>query len=374
MEQIYKNIMLASFSVMYAYGLFSIFTLSPKGKEYDNYRISRKVFGVIMIMWATYLVFHWHFNPRLHDPVLASTLCFSCYFPGIMLFEVAFSYLISGVNYPIRRRIKRIIVYAIYINIVVFTNYFFFPPNIQKIVFVVTDVVFAFEMIYLSLIFLKTYRNALKRADNYYSDNIDIFIRWMPKSIYIAIGFGFTASILFFSDNCFMSIYMAGGLILFTYIFISYQNYMINITKMKEVLLVENNKKSASSDIKNSEITNEIDINKSIMDTNLLEIRISEWIDSKGFTKRGLTIDELALHFGTNRTYLSTYINTIYKVSFREWIARHRIEYAKELLVSSEDLSSAKIAEMVGYTPNAFTSIFSKAEKITPIQWRNAKK
>lgn len=383
---IYKNILLVSFVVMYVFGLFSFLTHSPEGKEYDNYRISRRWFGVTMIVWATYLVVHWHFNLRLNNPLLASTLCMSCYFPGIMLFEATFSSLINR-NYPVRQRIKKIALNALIINTILFANYLLLAPSVQKIVLWVMASGFTIEMIRLSRRFLITYRNALRRADNYYSDNTDIFIRWMPNCIYIAIVFGFAGAILSFASNSAVSVYMLGGLFLFTYIFISYQNYMINITKLKDLILadydnpkppieesdVDRATKSPLSDAPEDYI-NKDNINEEDKEMKRIEKRLNSWVKRKGFIKKGVTIEELAVKLDTNRTYLSTFINSTYELSFREWIAMHRIEYAKELLLADDDMPSNKIAEKVGYTPNAFAIIFAKSEKMSPTQWRSTNK
>lgn len=371
MEQIiYKNILLASFVAMYAYGLFSFLTLSPEGKEYDNYRVSRKFFGVNMIRWATYLVVHWHFNLRLNNPLLASTICFSCYYPGIMLFEATFSSLINR-NYPVRKRIKKIVLNAIVINAIVFTNYFFCEPTMQKIVLWGMAVALAIEMVILCRRFLILYRNALNRGDNYYSENIEVFIRWMPNCIYIAVAFGFAGSIFLFSSNSAVSVYMFGGLLLFTYIFISYQNYMINITKIKDMILAD---VDSTSEVATKDVSAEEIISEESLELKRLEMRMNDWLNEKGFIKKGITIEELAVEFGTNRTYLSSFINSTYKFSFREWVAMHRIEYAKKLLLADQDMPSTKIAEKIGYSPNAFTTIFTKTEGMSPTQWRSANK
>ena len=51
----------------------------------------------------------------------------------------------------------------------------------------------------------------------------------------------------------------------------------------------------------------------------------------------------------TNRTYLSGYINTTYDTTFREWITRLRIEYAKRLLLGSPELTVQDVSERSGF-------------------------
>ena len=50
--------------------------------------------------------------------------------------------------------------------------------------------------------------------------------------------------------------------------------------------------------------------------------RLDKWITADGYTRQGLTIEELAATLVTNRTYLSSYIKMVYHVSFREWTCR----------------------------------------------------
>ena len=105
----------------------------------------------------------------------------------------------------------------------------------------------------------------------------------------------------------------------------------------------------------------------------VLEVKITQWIERKGFVKQGLTIEELAVELISNRTYISSYINSTYGLSFREWIAQKRIDYSKELLRENcnKELRLNKIADMVGYSSTAFNVAFTKINKMTPSKWRS---
>ena len=368
MEQIiYKNILFTSFVAMYTFGIFSFLTISPKGEEYKNYNISRRAFGVAMIMWATYVAIQWYFDLRLNNTLLATTLNFSCHYLGGMLLEFMFSALLNGYN-PVQKRINEIVIETLIFNAVLFTNYLFVPSSWQRIIIIVIAVVFVIRMTFLTIRFTKTYKNTIKKADNYYSDNMYACLKWMPNSIYITIFLGFSGSILSFAFNIAIAIYMFLGLLLFTYIFISFQNYMINITKLREVILIDQitqiNEQKEESVIKKP-------IEEENPNNSNIERKITEWIAQKGFTKQGLTIEELAFEFGSNRTYLSHYINSTYNLSFREWIAQKRIEYSKELLYSNNNLQLSKIAEMIGYSSSSFNATFIKLNNTTPSQWRS---
>ena len=370
MEQlIYENVLFASFVLMYFFGIFPFLTIIPNKEEYRSYNIARKVFGVCMIIWASYIAFQWYFNFRSYDILLASSINLSCYYLCGMLLELVFSSLLYAYN-PVSKRIKEIIVETLIFNIAMFSNYFFVPSSWQSIVVIVIAIAFVVRMVFLTIHFVKTYRNALKRVDNYYSDNVNLFVSWMPKSTFLVILLGFSGSVLSFAGITAIAIYMFVGLLLFIYIFISFHNYMINIVILKEVILIDKlaliNKDEGQEMIVDSNAEEKINYLG-------IETKITQWVAKKGFIKQGLTIEDLAIEFDSNRTYISSYINSTYGLSFREWIAIKRIDYSKELLCenSNKELRLNEVANIVGYSSTAFNAAFIKLNKMTPSKWRS---
>ncbi len=360
-----ENILFASSLVMYAYGLFSFLTLSPKGEEYYSYRAARKIFGIMMILLASCLLAHWHFDLRQQDPLLASSLCLLYITPGSMILSVILSSLIQG-EYPFRRRLKEILCCAICLGTLLAVNYLFIPQDAQHIVLVASAIFFITITLLLIVRFFRLYRTTLTRADNYYSDNVGKLLEWIPITLYATILLILAAAILSVASNVsFISLYLFLGLLIFTSIFISLQNYMINIAKIKMLLLTDEKQNIALESSKGKTIEAESRESKAVKQ------KLEEWIENKGYTQQGLTMDDLAMELNTNRTYLSSYINAVFNLTFRGWIALHRIEYSKELLLRGEELSAVTIATMVGYSPNAFIKIFTKAEGVPPVQWRN---
>lgn len=84
-----------------------------------------------------------------------------------------------------------------------------------------------------------------------------------------------------------------------------------------------------------------------------------------------MTIEELAGELGTNRTYLSAYIKSTYHVSFREWIAGLRIEYAKRMFGQYPGMTVSAVSEVSGFMSlSYFTKIFTEKEGCSPSIWR----
>ena len=101
--------------------------------------------------------------------------------------------------------------------------------------------------------------------------------------------------------------------------------------------------------------------------------RLEEWIAADGYTRPGLTITDVANDLLTNRTYLSGYINTTYDTTFREWITRLRIEYAKRLLLGSPELTVQDVSERSGFQSTShFIRIFKERTACPPAKWRKS--
>lgn len=102
----------------------------------------------------------------------------------------------------------------------------------------------------------------------------------------------------------------------------------------------------------------------------LIAQSIDEWIERKGFTTGGITIADVARDTGTNRTYLSLFVNNRYHTSFREWVNRLRLDYAKEIMSVHPDMPMAEVAQKAGYlSMSYFTKTFKQSEGITPGKW-----
>ena len=101
--------------------------------------------------------------------------------------------------------------------------------------------------------------------------------------------------------------------------------------------------------------------------------KVDNWIKTDGYVQQGLTIKELSKIPYTNRTYLSAYIKTTYKMTFREWITSLRLEYAKNILKEHPEINIQKLAESSGFLSRSnFIKLFSEKEGCTPAKWKKS--
>ena len=83
--------------------------------------------------------------------------------------------------------------------------------------------------------------------------------------------------------------------------------------------------------------------------------------DRELYLNSHLTLSDLAAELGTNRTYLSNYLNRELKVSFYDYINSYRVKRACAMIVADPDATVADIAERCGFNSvSTFRRSFSR--------------
>lgn len=106
--------------------------------------------------------------------------------------------------------------------------------------------------------------------------------------------------------------------------------------------------------------------------TELIGRRFEElMISQRFFIKKDLKIDDIVKEIGSNRTYVSNYINRTYNCSFSEFTNKLRIEYAKTLLAkAAKGTKLSLIADEAGFAnEQSFYRNFKKFVGMTPAEW-----
>ena len=92
------------------------------------------------------------------------------------------------------------------------------------------------------------------------------------------------------------------------------------------------------------------------------------------FRNDELLITDVARMIGSNRTYVSTYLNKEKGMSFSEYINGYRIEYAKHLLDTDSRMNLAEISERSGFSSEAsFYRVFKRLTGKTPNGYRSSR-
>lgn len=101
--------------------------------------------------------------------------------------------------------------------------------------------------------------------------------------------------------------------------------------------------------------------------------KLARWMEEKKYLSAQLTIDDLATEMGTNKLYMSRYINRKYEVNFSTLITRLRLSEAKEYMLAHPNVKQEEVALHSGFSSSSyFSKVFSREEGITPVLWRKA--
>lgn len=101
--------------------------------------------------------------------------------------------------------------------------------------------------------------------------------------------------------------------------------------------------------------------------------RALEYMDQH-YTEEDLSLSATAFSVGVSANYLSSIFSQNMERTFTGYVTEKRMEYAKKLLRST-DLSAAAIARKAGYKDSHYFSyVFKKTQKVSPKEYRNARK
>ena len=216
------------------------------------------------------------------------------------------------------------------------------------------------------------YRRAVRIFDDTHADDIGAYIEWLSIFTYWALIFGVGCGLLTFLPDEYVFIWILSSIPFYSYLFYSYLNYLLFYEQVENAF--EQDIQSEEELLTNSETEHEIVSEKEVPRsyTEFIE-RVDNWIKTDGYVQQGLTIKELSEILYTNRTYLSAYIKTTYKMTFREWITSLRLEYAKNILKEHPEINIQKLAESSGFLSQSnFIKLFSEKEGCTPAKWKKS--
>lgn len=232
---------------------------------------------------------------------------------------------------------------------------------------------------------VRVYRSIIDNMRRYYSDELDNMTRWMP-----GVGLGVLAFLISAPFICWLprwtGVYQVSlGIIMFVYTYVCFSNFCSNYTSVSAASPA--NEQTDGKDV-DAHVSSSLGENAGMADAqdndshrsaamsdslqDVMKDKEQRWLEHGGFRTPGITIEQAAREMGTNRSYLSKYLNEVCHVTFYEWVAQMRINEAKSLLLDERDQSIEKISSMVGFSsPSTFSSTFKRMVGVSPNQWRN---
>ena len=369
---IYSFSLCAALPLMLFFGFYFLFAKTPEKKIFKNYLRSRQIMGIAMLLLSANYSVHFFFGIRFKNADSAILMNMSTYFLCYSLFSSALIMLLDRF-YITKRRVWTHIILWIIFSTLSGVVLFLLPSGImQKFsLFALAAWLVVFGVVLARRVII-AYRRAIQIFNETQADDIGAYIEWLSIFTYWALIFGVGCGLLTFLPDEYVFIWILSSIPFYSYLFYSYQNYLLFYEQVENAF--EQDIQSEEELLTNSETEHEIVSEKEVPRsyTEFIE-RVDNWIKTDGYIQQGLTIKELSEILYTNRTYLSAYIKTTYKMTFREWITSLRLEYAKNILKEHPEINIQKLAESSGFLSQSnFIKLFSEKEGCTPAKWKKS--
>lgn len=369
---IYSFSLCAALPLMLFFGFYFLFAKTPEKKIFKNYLRSRQIMGIAMLLLSANYSVHFFFGIRFKNADSSILMNMSTYFLCYSLFSSALIMLLDCFYITKRRVWTHIILWIIFSTLSGVVVFLVPSGIIQKISLFALAVWLVVFGVVLARRVIVAYRRAIRIFNETQADDIGAYIEWLSIFTYWAVIFGVGCRLLTFLPDKYVFIWILSSIPFYCYLFYSYQNYLLFYEQVENAF--EQDIQSEEELLTNSgtepEMVSEEEIPVSY--TGIIE-KVDNWIKTDGYVKQGLTIKELSEILHTNRTYLSAYIKTTYKMTFREWITGLRLEYAKNILKEHPEINIQKLAESSGFLSRSnFIKSFTEKEGCTPGKWKKA--
>ena len=368
---IYSFSLCTALPLMLFFGFYFLFAKTPEKKIFTNYLRSRQMMGIAMLLLSANYSVHFFFGIRFKNVNSSILMNMSTYFLCYSLFSSALIMLLDRF-YITKRRVWTHIILWIIFSTLSGVVLFLLPSGImQKIsLFALAVWLIAFGVV-LARRVIVAYRRAIRIFNETQADDIGAYIEWLSIFTYWAVIFGVGCGLLTFLPDRYVYIWVLSSIPFYCYLFHCYQNYLLFYEQVENAF--EQDIQSEEELLTNSGIEPEM-VSEEVPEsyTEFIE-KVDNWIKTDGYVQQGLTIKELSKILYTNRTYLSAYIKTTYKMTFREWITSLRLEYAKNILKEHPEINIQKLAESSGFLSRSnFIKSFTEKEGCTPGKWKKA--
>ena len=369
---IYSFSLCIALPLMLFFGFYFLFAKTPEKKIFENYLRSRRIMGVALLLLAANYSVHFFLGIRFENVNSAILMNLSTYFLCYNLFSSAMITLLDRFYITRKRSWTHIILWVIF-SILSGVVLLLLPGGtMQKIGLLVLAAWLVIYGLVLARRVIVAYRRAVRIFDDTHADDIGAYIEWLSIFTYWALIFGVGCGLLTFLPDKYVFIWILSSIPFYSYLFYSYQNYLLFYEQVENAFEqdIQSEEKLLTDTETEPKIVSEKEVPVSY--TEIIE-KVANWIKTDGYVQQGLTIKELSKILHTNRTYLSAYIKTTYKMTFREWITGLRLEYAKNILKEHPEINIQKLAESSGFLSRSnFIKSFTEKEGCTPGKWKKA--
>lgn len=372
-DLIYSYSLCIALPLMLFFGFYFLFAKTPEKKIFENYLRSRRIMGIALLLLAANYSVHFFFGIRFKNVNAAILMNLSTYFLCYYLFSSAMITLLDRFYITRKRSWTHIILWVVFSTLSGVVLLLLPGGAVQKIALLALAAWLVIYGLVLARRVIVAYRRAVRTFDDTHADDIGAYIEWLSTFTYWALIFGVGCGLLTFLPDKYVFIWILSSIPFYSYLFYSYLNYLLFYEQVENAFEqdIQSEEELLTDTETEPEMVSEEEV--SVSYTEIIE-KVDNWIKTDGYVRQGLTIKELSEILHTNRTYLSAYIKTTYKMTFREWITGLRIDYAKRMLVRHPEFTVADISEKSGFqSPSHFIRLFKERADCSPAKWRKMK-
>ena len=369
---LYSYSLSVALPLMIFFGFYLLFGRTPDKAIFGNFLRSRRIMGIALLLLAANYSVHFFFGIRFKNVNAAILMNLSTYFLCYYLFSSAMITLLDRFYITRKRSWTHIILWVIFSSLSGVVLLLLPGGAVQNVALLALAAWLVIYGLVLARRVIVAYRRAVRIFDDTHADDIGAYIEWLSIFTYWALIFGVGCGLLTFLPDKYVFIWILSSIPFYSYLFYSYQNYLLFYEQVENAF--EQDIQSEEELLTDTETEPEIVSEKEVpvSYTEIIE-KVANWIKTDGYVQQGLTIKELSEILHTNRTYLSAYIKTTYKMTFREWITGLRLEYAKNILKEHPEINIQKLAESSGFLSRSnFIKSFTEKEGCTPAKWKKA--
>ena len=215
----------------------------------------------------------------------------------------------------------------------------------------------------------KQYHRIVSNLDDFYDSPQQEFIRWFATSVVLLAILSFLTPFLIYISN--MVLLTLHGMLAFGaigFLTLNFLHYGTDGSMMKMFVAHEETQgtqsvaKGAVQKAESAEIS-------------LVALRVNQWLASRRYLQSGLNAEEISKEIGIDRNLLKIYLQSQHYPKISSWLAVHRIEEAKRMLLSHPEYSHDVIAEQCGFSSREYFQIsFRNIVGIPPMQWQRENK
>lgn len=232
-------------------------------------------------------------------------------------------------------------------------------PALVTIALVSSLALYFVELLRIIFVFVVSYRTLSSRCDHLVADDVArlSYLKLLWHSVLILSLFALMYVFLVLWSEQALAVYNFASLVMWAYVFVTFVNLVVNY--------IPSNHDGAVQSPVYEQVESTAKFSSDLKD------KLERWVASRAYCQPGVTMAQVAQQLGTNRTYLSRYINSCYSCNFNAWLTRLRIDEARRLLVASPTLSIEKVSMALGFSSKSqFINSFKAHEGVPPGQWR----